>query len=843
MAANLEKENIVKDGLLEKEIKEKDGLISQYERSIKEVRDRNSQIEGFVLEKNNYISQLENAIYLMRNTLGWKVLEKGRNFRERLLPRGKRRRKIYDVAVKSFRVINEQGVNVFIRKARRKLRSHEEHVHTTIADVQSKRDVLIISGCPGDAFRYRCIHQLEQLQKQGFVGSVGYFDQLDLLSSIPLYYFFILHRVPINDHVATFIDKAKSQKKIVIFDTDDLIFDESYGAHVHALNDMSPSERAVYYDGLRRYGMTLRLCEYAITTTEYLADEIKKTGRTVFINRNAVSDEMVALSENAVANRAPRKGEQVIIGYFSGTPTHDADFARASGALVKILEKYECVRLLVVGHLKLPDVLNKYENRVFRKPLVPWRELPALKACADINIAPLEHNPFCESKSELKFIEAALVGVPTVASNVGGFKVAIKSGINGFLAESETEWIEALSFLIENTEKRIEIGECAKKYVLDNYTTGSMGKNFKQVLNSIRRSRIDPDSLDIGWVLQAPFKGSGGYTTIFRMISSLRQFGHESTVYIDPMAHLSGKTDDEVKNYIQGYFGNDFKIVVGHDHIGTHDVLIATAWPTALTVVNSKWSFKKAYFVQDHEPDFYTQRDSNYALSENTYKLGLPCLTIGPYLSHLLETRYGTRTGFFDFSIDEKIYFPVSLMPEKKNQARKILFYARPETRRRGFDMGIKALQKVYERYPEIEILLYGSDSLAQHKVPFPYKNLGVVAPAELGARYREADIGLSISLTNLSLVPLEMMACGCVVVEIDSPRCEGTLINRENSLLADPTADGIADAICELLGNDALYEKLCVNGVSFAAQRTHERAARQFEELLFKEIDSAVVE
>ncbi len=852
-AANLETEIRARDDLIsqisrsnrEKDllISQKDLLISQLEQSTKEAGERISQVEGVVLEKNTYISELENTIYLMRNTLGWKVLEKGRKFRERLLPRGKSRRKIYDLAIKSFRVMSEQGLGTFIAKTRRKLDPRLQHVQTAFPDWQAKRDVLFVSGCPGDALRYRCEHQIEQLEKQGLTCSFVLFDQADLISMIPFHHFFILHRVPINDHVSSFIHTAQSQNKVVIFDTDDLVFDESYGAFVNALNDMSPSEKALYYDGLRRYGMTLRLCEYAITTTEYLANEIRKTGRTVFINRNAVSDEMVGISEKAYRNRPASSGRNVTIGYFSGTPTHDGDFALVAGALLKIMEKYEFAGLLVAGHLKLPEEFSKFESRVRRNPLVPWRELPNLKAAADINIAPLERNPFCESKSELKYLEAALVGVPTVASSVGGFKSAIRNGINGFLAEGETEWVDALSFLIENPVKRIEIGERAKKEVLDNYTTACMGKNFKQILDSIRRSRIDRDSLDIGWVLQAPFKGSGGYTTIFRMISFLRQFGHESTVYLDPIAHLSGKTDEEVKKYVQGYFGNDCKIVVGHDHIGTHDVLIATAWPTASTVVNSKWSFKKTYFVQDHEPDFYSPHDSNYTLSKNTYKLGLPCLTIGPYLSKLLDTRYGARTGFFDFSIDRNIYFPAPLMPEKGNQTRKIIFYARPETRRRGFDMGIRALQKVYKQYPEIEICLYGSDGLAQHKVPFPYNNLGVVAPAELGERYRESDIGLSISLTNLSLVPLEMMACGCVVVEIDSARCEGTLKNRENSLLADPTADGIADAICELLKNEALYERLYVNGISFAAERTHERAARQFEGLLLKEIDSAVAE
>ena len=38
---------------------------------------------------------------------------------------------------------------------------------------------LIISGCPGDAFRYRCEHQAEQLRFFGLTVDTAYFDQVD----------------------------------------------------------------------------------------------------------------------------------------------------------------------------------------------------------------------------------------------------------------------------------------------------------------------------------------------------------------------------------------------------------------------------------------------------------------------------------------------------------------------------------------------------------------------------------------------------------------------------------------------------------------------------------------
>ncbi len=81
--------------------------------------------------------------------------------------------------------------------------------------------------------------------------------------------------------------------------------------------------------------------------------------------------------------------------------------------------------------------------------MVPWRDLPEKLAKLDINIAPLVmNNPFGKSKSEIKYVEAGLVRVPTIASPTEAFKFAIQSGVNGILAADEEEWSDALAMLV-----------------------------------------------------------------------------------------------------------------------------------------------------------------------------------------------------------------------------------------------------------------------------------------------------------------------------------------------------------------------------------------------------------
>lgn len=76
-------------------------------------------------------------------------------------------------------------------------------------------------------------------------------------------------------------------------------------------------------------------------------------------------------------------------------------------------------------------------------PFVDWKKLPSLIAEVDINLAPLEQSIFNEAKSENKWVEAALVKVPTVASNVGAFQRMIVSGETGILCDTEEEWVES----------------------------------------------------------------------------------------------------------------------------------------------------------------------------------------------------------------------------------------------------------------------------------------------------------------------------------------------------------------------------------------------------------------
>jgi glycosyltransferase involved in cell wall biosynthesis len=178
----------------------------------------------------------------------------------------------------------------------------------------------------------------------------------------------------------------------------------------------------------------------------------------------------------------------VVVGYASGTRTHDRDFNLVQPALREVLARHAQVELWLIGDIDPGAAWGPLRERVKIFPRVPWRRLPERLALLDINLAPLvPESPFNQAKSEIKFMEAALVRVPTIASPTDAFAYAIDSGRNGFLAGSLEEWQAALETLVMDAERREAIGEAAYQDVLARYAPWVRGPELVNTLAELAR--------------------------------------------------------------------------------------------------------------------------------------------------------------------------------------------------------------------------------------------------------------------------------------------------------------------------------------------------------------------
>jgi len=350
-------------------------------------------------------------------------------------------------------------------------------------------DILFITGGIGDKAHFRAFGVAEELELHGFNCAVTNTDNFGLVKLANKFKIFIFHKISVNEKIVEFLKEIKKQNKEIIFDTDDLDYDPAYLKFMDYFFQITPAEKSEYEKGIGAEIINDPYVKICTTTVNYLADKLREKNKKVFVVPNKISNRELEIADKILKKEKKQDGF-LRIGYYSGTLSHNKDFATISDALMEILEKNKNVKLLLAGLLETEDKLNKFKNRIEILPRVLRSEYYANVYKCDINIIPLEiGNPFCESKSEIKFIEAGILKIPTVAVKNRTFGEAIVDGENGFLADDTEEWTEKLNQLIENENLRLKMGENARKKVLKYYTNkNSSNKNYYDYLESKIRS-------------------------------------------------------------------------------------------------------------------------------------------------------------------------------------------------------------------------------------------------------------------------------------------------------------------------------------------------------------------
>jgi glycosyltransferase involved in cell wall biosynthesis len=317
-------------------------------------------------------------------------------------------------------------------------------------------------------------------------------------------------------------------------------------------------------------------------------------------------------------------------------------------------------------------------------------------------------------------------------------------------------------------------------------------------------------------------RGSGGHKTIADLVRGLEARGHSLSLWIEDE---EGRHEGEdVDGLWHAFFGRvDAPVRLGFDGWDGADVVLATGWQTVHRALVLPGVAARAYLVQDHEPEFFAT-SARRTWAEQTYGLGLHPICASPWLAGLLRSRYGLEASSFDLGVAHETYKP--LPTHRRDDL--VLFYARAVTERRAVPLGLLALEELKRRRPDVEVALFGE--ARRIITPFEYLDLGVMAPDKLAHAYASAAVGMCLSMTNPSLVPTEMMACGLPVVDLDVPSMRDTFGADGPVELAafDPLA--LCTAVERLLDDLVLRADRSRAGTELAAGRTWARAAEQVE-------------
>jgi glycosyltransferase involved in cell wall biosynthesis len=310
------------------------------------------------------------------------------------------------------------------------------------------------------------------------------------------------------------------------------------------------------------------------------------------------------------------------------------------------------------------------------------------------------------------------------------------------------------------------------------------------------------------------------------MIHLLEQRGHRCRVYV-----IRGDTSQSPMR-MQALVHAWFKPIAApvlhlHSEMAPADATIATSWETAYVVRASAAAPVRSYFVQDFEPAFFPA-GAQAQLAEDTYRFGFKAICAGRWLEGLVREKYGMEARSFRLGVDPAEYYPeLHVRPDR----RRVYAYVRPHTARRGFELVGLTLARLHQEMPEVEIHLAGAE-LEPSDMPFPFVGHGILTPAALRSLFSTCDVALCPSFTNYSLMPQELAACGCPVVEVD---VESTRAAYPPGavLLAQPTVEGLTSALVQLLTDEPRRLAHVEAGLAYARSVTWESAAAEVDAAL----------
>lgn len=336
--------------------------------------------------------------------------------------------------------------------------------HTRVAYFYERAD--------NSTFRYRIYNMAQVINSANLGVSASFFflDDLHRLQEIAdLADLLVICRARYDNRVNHLITAFRQRRKRILFDIDDFVFDTDYVHLILATLDMDLADPTIWHDWFSynsRLGATLKLCDGAIATNTNLAQKIADFAKIpVSVVPNFINLEQLELSDQIYA--AKKSGTLpwdglIHLGYFSGSPSHNKDFALVAPVLECLLEENSQLGVVVVGYIEAGARLQRFGHRVQYFPFHDFINLQRLVGSVEFNLMPLQYNEFTNCKSELKYFESAVVGTISIASPTYTYARAIRHRENGYLAQAH-QWGQVIRQAVSQFDHGNEMAACCRE--------------------------------------------------------------------------------------------------------------------------------------------------------------------------------------------------------------------------------------------------------------------------------------------------------------------------------------------------------------------------------------------
>jgi len=361
-----------------------------------------------------------------------------------------------------------------------KARSRIERIYDN--KTAGKRKIIAIKGDDSGCGYWRMVLPVRALDYKEYCVDV---------STVEVVYEYLLeYDVIFVQRVSTWsayyvIEKLKKLGKTIIYDIDDNLFD---------VPDFHPAKRKFGNDMREAASAIMLLSDKIVVTTSNLKNVLVCNISDTLKDKIEIIPNSIDLKNFERKNKYPEKMEEPFRIFWSGSATHEYDFMMCIDALDKFLlnHKNDKISLLFMGYL--PMCIREKAGKEHWKNRVEFVEFKDIETYfkmlrqvdADIGIAPLVDCKFNEAKSNIKWQEYTMAGMPVLASDVGPYKETIIHGQTGFLASNEQEWLMILEDKFKNRQASSwgMIVDNARKEIDENYNIDKNAKMWKSVFSN-----------------------------------------------------------------------------------------------------------------------------------------------------------------------------------------------------------------------------------------------------------------------------------------------------------------------------------------------------------------------
>lgn len=295
-------------------------------------------------------------------------------------------------------------------------------------------------------------------------------------------------------------------------------------------------------------------------------------------------------------------------------------------------------------------------------------------------------------------------------------------------------------------------------------------KELEHILENENFCRIDNKASEkigrVFIVIRRMLPYSGGYTSILRLGTQLALKGYRVFYAVTSYYQTIQKAQRAALTNLKDYKGEFVKL--GEIRAANNDILIATYWKTVYQIKN--FPGYKMYFIQDYEP-YFSQYGEEYLLAQKTYELGFHMVSLGQWNKYMIEQLHpGIHADYIDFPFEpaEYQYFERDYKAYKDKKEFKLAAFIKEDQKR------IPNIVMSMLFHLEKEFATHGYRLDVQYFGISPKKkvkngtNLGTLDKRQLMELYKTSDFGISASMTNVSLVPYEMLATGLPLIEFE---------------------------------------------------------------------------